>query len=76
MTYYVYSIMLDSFIKRDDGSRNIISEKFKKDTQEWMQSNGVMHLQFIPVYEEGEEAQLNYEKRLRESYYFGTNPND
>ena len=51
MTYYVYSIMLDSFIKRDDGSRNIITETVKKDTQEWMHSNGITHLSFIPVKE-------------------------
>jgi len=65
MTYYVYSVMLDSFIKRDDGSRNVISETVKKDTQEWMQTNGVTHLAFIPVKEATDDRHERSQKILK-----------
>jgi len=76
MTYYVYSTRTHSYAK-DKDKLAAFTETQKEQYTELFQSLMIEYLTFIKKnsYEE-EIARLEYDKRLRESYYGGTNFND
>ena len=60
--YYIYNKQQKQYVQKANLSPRLISEAFKKATEDWMQANGVNHLKFVKKEDYDEEiARVEYE---------------